>query len=129
MTFRQIGHAASMQDGRITPEDLETYVALLRHTRTLQEDQRLAAVFLSLRRGLNGVLLPPETLANVGAATHFIWGERDPFGGADTAERLVARLPNATLEVVPGAGHAPWLDELDRCADSVRADLAGAASP
>jgi pimeloyl-ACP methyl ester carboxylesterase len=129
MTFRQIGHAASLQDGRITPEDLETYVALLRDTRTLQEDQRLAAVFLSLRRGLNGMLLPPETLASVRTPTHFIWGERDPFGGAETAERLVARLPNATLEVVPEAGHAPWLDELDRCAESVRAHLASVTVP
>ena len=55
MTFRQIGNAASLQDGRITPQDLETYLALLRDTRTLQEDQRLAAIFLSLRRGLNGM--------------------------------------------------------------------------
>jgi 4,5:9,10-diseco-3-hydroxy-5,9,17-trioxoandrosta-1(10),2-diene-4-oate hydrolase len=128
MTFRQIGHAASLQDGRITPEDLETYLALLRDTRTLQEDQRLAATFLSLRRGLNGMLLPPETLARVRTSTHFIWGEHDPFGGAETAERLVVRLPNASLEVVPAAGHAPWLDELDRCADSVRAHLVGVAA-
>jgi pimeloyl-ACP methyl ester carboxylesterase len=38
-----------------------------------------------------------------------VWCEHDPFGGVETAERLVARLPNASLELVPSAGHAPWL--------------------
>lgn len=33
----------------------------------------------------------------------------------DAARQLVARMPNAELELLPGAGHAPWLDDLDRC--------------
>ena len=32
----------------------------------------------------------------------------DPFGGADTARQLVERMPYAELELIPGAGHAPW---------------------
>jgi hypothetical protein len=31
----------------------------------------------------------------------------DPMGGAGVAEVFVAQLPDATLELVPGAGHAP----------------------
>ena len=128
MTFRQIGHGPSLDDGRITPEDLDTYLALLRHTATLREDQRLAAVFVSWRHGLNRALLSRETLANVFAPTHFIWGEHDPFGGPETARQLVDVLPNASLEIVPSAGHAPWLDELDRCAVSVRRQLSASQS-
>ena len=123
MTFRQIGHASSLEDGRITLEDRDTYLALLRHTPTLKEDQRLAAIFVSWRTGLERAMLPSETLARVSAPTHFIWGERDPFGGPATARDVVALLPNASLEIVPAAGHAPWLDELDRCAASVRRHL------
>lgn len=123
MTFRQIGHGASLSDGRITPEDLATYRALLRHTPTLREDHRLAGAFLSLRHGLNSTLLSAETLSKVVSPTRFIWGERDPFGGPEAARRVVDLLPNASLQVVANAGHAPWLDDLEGCAESVRAHL------
>ena len=122
--FRRIGHAASLEDGRITPADLDSYLALLRHTDTLREDHRLARVFLSLCHGLNRELLPPAALARVSAPTHVIWGERDPFGGPDVARHVVSSLPNASLDIVPAAGHAPWLDALDHCAQAVRGHLA-----
>ena len=32
---------------------------------------------------------------------------------------LVARIPNAELDLMPDAGHSPWLDDLDRCAAAV----------
>lgn len=125
MTFRQIGHGPSLADGRIRTEDLETYLALLRHTPTLREDQRLARVLVSPLRGLGRARLSEALLQSVRAPTHFVWGADDPFGGPEIARRLVAILPGASLEIVPGAGHAPWLDELDHCADAVRSHLAG----
>ena len=39
-------------------------------------------------------------------------GRARPFGNAETARALVGRMPNVTLEILPGAGHAPWLDDL-----------------
>jgi pimeloyl-ACP methyl ester carboxylesterase len=123
MTFRQIGHGASLADGRITATDLGAYLALLRHTSTLREDQRLARVLVSALRGLGQASLPESLLRSVHTPTHFVWGEHDPFGGAAVAKRLVELLPRASLEIVPGAGHAPWLDALDHCAEAVRAHL------
>jgi len=49
----------------------------------------------------------------------FIWGEDDPQGGADAARRFVAQVPGAELEMMAG-GHAPWLDDPDKVATSVR---------
>lgn len=40
-----------------------------------------------------------------------VWGEADPWLEPRFAEAYVARLPNASLELVAGAGHWPWLDE------------------
>jgi pimeloyl-ACP methyl ester carboxylesterase len=104
--------------------DVATYLALLRNTSTLREDARIGRAFVSPLRGLNRVLLPDALLARVATPTHFIWGERDPFGGPSTADGVARRLPNATLEIVPGAGHAPWLDELDHCVGAIREHLA-----
>ena len=50
----------------------------------------------------------------------FLWGEEDPFGGAEIARRFVEHLPNAELELLPGAGHAVWIDDPDRAAATVR---------
>jgi pimeloyl-ACP methyl ester carboxylesterase len=75
--------------------------------------------------GLNRTLLPAELLERVAAPTLFIWGERDPFGGASTATTLALGLPHASVDIVSGAGHAPWLDELDYCAEAVRRHLMG----
>jgi pimeloyl-ACP methyl ester carboxylesterase len=52
-----------------------------------------------------------------------LWGDEDPNGGESVARAFASRLPNATLEVIRQAGHAPWIDELDLCADRTRAFL------
>ena len=64
--------------------------------------------------------LPDDLLGSIRAPTYLLWGGRDPFGGADVARAVAARLPDATLELLPGAGHAPWLDDLDRCVEVAR---------
>ena len=123
MTFRRIGHGVSLDAGSITREDLDAYLAMLRHTDTMRNELGASGVFVSPLRGLRQMLLPAELLGRVRTPTHFIWGEHDPFGSPKTGRDLVALLPNATLEVLAGAGHAPWLDDLDYCAAAVRRHL------
>ena len=50
-------------------------------------------------------------------------GEEDPFGTAEGARRFAARLPNAELELLAGAGHAVWMDDPDHAAATVRRSL------
>jgi len=44
----------------------------------------------------------------------FVWGERDLCGAADTARTFAGHFDDAHLEIIPGAGDAPWLDDIDR---------------
>jgi pimeloyl-ACP methyl ester carboxylesterase len=44
-----------------------------------------------------------------------VWGTDDPFGGAGVARSFVARIPGATLALVPG-GHAVWIDDAEGAA-------------
>jgi len=37
---------------------------------------------------------------------------------------VAGALPDAKLEMMPGAGHLCWIDDVDRAADFVRAHLA-----
>jgi pimeloyl-ACP methyl ester carboxylesterase len=63
-------------------------------------------------------------LATLGAPVLLIWGERDGVSPR-WGQALVESLPNARLEVLPGVGHLPWLDEPDRVAELVRNFLCG----
>jgi len=52
-------------------------------------------------------------LAQVTASTLVITGERDPFGES-TAREIADALPEATLVVLPGADHFPFLEPENR---------------
>ena len=126
MGFRQIGHAESLKSGRISQEIIDWFLALQRHTDTTRQESRLTRGLLSLRHGIDDrILLSDRFLSTIRTPTRFIWGERDPFGGEETARRLVDQMPNAEYEIFRGAGHAPWLDDLDRAARSTTAFLQG----
>lgn len=62
------------------------------------------------------VLLPARLLATIVSPVYFLWGEHDPFGGAAIARRFAAQVPTSELEMVPGAGHAVWMDDPEHAA-------------
>lgn len=125
--FRGLGHGPALDDGRISAEDVACFLALVRDTDTMRNEVAMGRALIRPFSGLDRMRLPDALLATVRAPTYLLWGENDPFGGADVARGVVARLPDATLELLPGAGHAPWLDDLDRCVDATRRFL-GASS-
>jgi len=122
--FRQVGHGPSLDAGRIPREDLNCYLVLLRRTDTLRNELSLGRELVSPFRGLDQLLLPSQVLAGVPTPTRFIWGENDPFGDVETAHRLAKQMLDAEVEVIPNAGHAPWLDDLARCSQSASEFLA-----
>lgn len=122
MMLRQIGLGGALDSGRFDQASLDWYVALLRDTHTMRNEFASSPKLISPLRGLNErVLLPAALLAEVRTAVFFVWGEDDPNGGVDVARRFVSMLPNAELEVLAGAGHAPWIDDPDHAAAVARA--------
>jgi pimeloyl-ACP methyl ester carboxylesterase len=95
-------------------------------------DEELATVWEQFDQGTQRALLrlhrdaSPERLAAAGAELErlsmpalVVWGERDPWFPVSFADRYARTLPDARVELVPGAGHWPWLarpDLLDRIA-------------
>lgn len=122
MMFRRLGHGESLEAGRIGQENIDWFLALLRHTDTMHNEVAVGRGFFSLLKGLK-VTLSDNTLAAIRTPTLFLWGEKDPFGGPDTARALVAHMRDAELDLRPGAGHAPWLDDVDHAASSTTAFL------
>jgi 2-hydroxy-6-oxonona-2,4-dienedioate hydrolase len=120
MIFRQIGHGASLDAGRIPDAFLAWYLALQRHTDTMRNDGDLIGAVVPNRHltGLTG-----DLLRDVAVPTLFWWGADDTFGGEEVARHLVDLLPDAQLTMVPQAGHLPWLDDPEAAAEATSAFL------
>lgn len=125
--LRRIGLAGALASGRFTQAMVDWYVSLLRDTPTMRNEIESTPRIIRPLRGMDErMVLPPDLLAAVRAPVRFVWGEDDPNGGGECARAFVAGLPAAELELVPGAGHAPWMDDPDHAAATTRAFLGAA---
>ena len=124
--LRSIGLRQALEAGRITQEGLDWFVSLLRDTDTMRNELKAGPRIFHPIRGMNRqLLLSPSLLSTVTTPLYFLWGERDPLGGADIARPFVHHFPNAELELMPGAGHAVWMDDAERAAQTARRFLSG----
>jgi pimeloyl-ACP methyl ester carboxylesterase len=105
---RLLGRSLRKASGRPdawTPERLERIWE--------QFDEGTLRAVLRLHRSLDpqGLTAAGLDLEQIDAPTLLVWGEADPWLPASFGARYAERLPQAELELVPGAGHWPWLDE------------------
>lgn len=122
--LRQIGHGASLDAGRIPEVFSDWYLALGRHTHTMRNDGEMIGGEVLPR--LDALTLTPGLLGSVSVPTLFLWGADDTFGGADNARDIARMVPDAELEMIPHAGHLPWLDAPELLARRTAGFLAGA---
>ena len=114
MRFRGSGHGPRLEAGG-SPEDIDCYLALVRHTDTMRNELALGRALIKPPAGWTGSCSRTNARRDPCADAPAVGRERSVRWG-DEARRLVARLPNAELVLLQGAGHAPWLDDLDGCA-------------
>jgi pimeloyl-ACP methyl ester carboxylesterase len=50
-------------------------------------------------------------------------GEQDPWAGAASAIEIGAAAGNCVVEMIPGAGHVPWLDDPQRVGELLAATV------
>lgn len=112
--LRQLGMGDALSDGRITPEMLDWFHALLRDTPTMRNDDVPRELLRKLGKG--AAALPASVLSAVRCPLLFAWGEDDPIGGADVARSFVPLIPGAELELWADTGHAPWVEYPERSA-------------
>ncbi len=78
-----------------------------------QFDQGTQRAILRLHRSADEDALAASgaELASLQAPALVLWGERDPWLPVQMAHAYAERLPQAHLELMPDAGHWPWLDQ------------------
>ncbi len=123
--LRQFGLGRAIDSGAFDDDMLDWAHALLRQTDTLANDIRSSPKVITPIKGFNtDLLLTDDLLSKLTMPVLFLWGEDDPNGGAAIAREFAPRLPNAELVIVPGAEHAPWIDDLETCVSRTQAFLA-----
>lgn len=121
--LHQLGHGPSLRAGRIPPELLVWYLALLRWTDTMGNDGEMLGSIGSFT-GVDASLTPSsQQLRSVKAPTMLIWGTAETFGTTATAQQLVDLLPAGRLVVIGGSGHLPQLDAVSEVAQALRSHL------
>lgn len=123
--LRATGLADAVDSGRLPPVGIDWNVAVQNHTDTRRHEYSLGNG-AGLRAQMVALELPPDLLAEIQAPVHIVFGTGDPFGTVTSMQALADALPNGRLDVWDGAGHAAWLDELDRAEATVRRVLAAA---
>ena len=78
-----------------------------------QFDQGTQRAILRLWRSADATELAGrgDSLASLRARSLVLWGEADPWLPAALGDAYAQRLPNATVDRVPSAGHWPWMDQ------------------
>ena len=121
--LKQIGLRHAIESGRFGAIEMKWFLSLLRDTDTMRNEIDAAPRVVTMRGFNDATLLTRSVLAAVKAPAYFLWGTEDPYGGADVARAFVKNFPNAELELMPGAGHAPWMDDIDHVTERVIAFL------
>lgn len=122
--LRRIGLRQAIEAGRVSPEMVDWFHALLSHTTTMRNELDGSPPVIHPLRGMNdAVLLLDGILASIRVPVQFIWGDGDPFGDRSVARTFAAKIPDARLTLMDGAGHAVWMDDPDKVAAMTAAAL------
>jgi 2-hydroxy-6-oxonona-2,4-dienedioate hydrolase/4,5:9,10-diseco-3-hydroxy-5,9,17-trioxoandrosta-1(10),2-diene-4-oate hydrolase len=123
--LKQVGLRDAFEHGMISDAFVECFRSLLNDTDTMTNELRQGPPIVTPIRGFNdAVLIPDDVLAGIVVPTYFLWGTNDPMGGEVVARPFAAKVPGATLEMIPG-GHAVWVDDPARVAASLTRFLTG----
>lgn len=114
--FKRIGLRQALESGRVAQESIDVYRALLNHTNTMRNELEAGPRTMTLKGMDEQIYLPDSLLGSIQTPIYFLWGEEDPFGDAEIARSFVAKIPSAELELMPGAGHAVWMDDPEKAA-------------
>jgi pimeloyl-ACP methyl ester carboxylesterase len=121
--LRQVGLAGALASGRFTDDMLDWFQTLLRDTDSMRNEVRSTPPVARIGGTNEQLLLAVDTRARVTRPVQFVWGADDPNGGEEIGRAFARAFPDAAFEVIPNAGHAPWIDEPDRCAALTRSFL------
>lgn len=107
------------------PELRDLLLAAQRLPGARESTRDLLRSVVRLRGARGEVQMSSAELRRILQPVQLIWGDRDAFGDRGVAEAAARVIPGAEVEIVPGAGHVPWVGHPDEVARAVLRFLSG----
>ena len=120
-----LGHAASIDAGRIPPAFIDWHLAMSRETDWARHERSMVRTVVARGGYAPGFVLAATETAGIGQPTLMVYGTADPVGSVESWRRFVGGMPGGELEVVDGGGHLVWYDDPSRIGARVARFLAG----
>lgn len=122
--LRAIGHAASLDAGRIPDQYVDWRVALSRNTDSMRNERDMVRTIVGPRGVQPSLTFEAAELAGIHHSTLLVYGRSDPTGPIEVWKRFTSLQPQARLHLMDG-GHMPWLDDPSEVATIVKQFLHG----
>lgn len=120
-----LGHAASLEAGRVPQAFIDWHVAMSRETDWARHERDMVRSVVGRRGYVPGLVPEDAEIARIEQPTLMVYGTADPIGSVDVWRRFVGLMPRGELEVVDGGGHLVWYDDPSRIGARVARFLAG----
>ena len=119
-----LGHAASLEAGRIPDAFIDWHVAMSRQTDWAKHERHMVRNIVRSGGYVPGLVLDDAEVAGIRQPTLMVYGTADPIGSVDIWARFVRQMPQAEIELVKGGGHLVWYDDAVGIGGRVRRFLA-----
>ncbi|SEJ25961.1 alpha/beta fold hydrolase [Demequina mangrovi] len=113
-SFRAMGHGSLIDAGGPPPEELAWRMALSRYTDTYWHELSLIRRTATLRGLRPEWVAGKEELEALRMPSLWIVGDLDPFAAPERVRAWAGHATRASVHVMEGSGHQPWLDDPDR---------------
>jgi pimeloyl-ACP methyl ester carboxylesterase len=111
MSFKSMGHGDLVRNGGLSQEDLEWRYALSRDTPTYSHEMQMMRLAASWRGPRPGWVASPQEIAALASPSLWVAGANDPFASPERISEWASHARDSTVQVMPGAGHQPWIDD------------------
>ena len=115
-----LGHKYPIEHRVIPNSFINWYKSLFNNTTTQINEIGMITKAYPIGKVNPSFILSDEELETIREPMLLLWSKDDPFGGIGTAQRLKAKIKNASLITFEGRGHLPWLDNPELHAEEIK---------
>lgn len=111
--MRSMGEGHLVESKSLPEPFLDWWIALARDTDTMRNEREAIRAAVTWRGFPRDLVFTDECIQSLEHPMYFYWGADEPLAPSSYAVDLAKGMKQATIDVVPNAGHLPWFNRED----------------
>ena len=107
----ELGHSYSVHNSLVPITFIQWNVCLFNMTNSQKNEIALITQLMPWSQTYSPFTITDLMLSKIKQPALLLWGENDPFGGKQIANRIKEKMKNTDLIIFDNAGHLPWIDD------------------